>query len=129
MLPHRSACDRGSRPCCADLLSKDYKVGKTTVEVKSKTPSGVTFTPLATSVACLAFCASRNLLVVGSSSGAVQLYSLSARGAASSSVSCHARGAASSCATRARCTRGGAASSCAQTSATWRSKAATRDLE
>jgi len=33
---------------CSDLLSKDYKVGKTTVEVKSKTPSGVTFTPLAT---------------------------------------------------------------------------------
>jgi len=32
----------------SDLLSKDYKVGKTTVEVKSKTPSGVTFTPLAT---------------------------------------------------------------------------------
>ena len=33
---------------CSDLLSKDYKVGKTTVEVKSKTPSGVTFTPTAT---------------------------------------------------------------------------------
>jgi len=33
---------------CNDLLSKDYKVGKTTVEVKSKTPSGVTFTPEAT---------------------------------------------------------------------------------
>lgn len=33
---------------CNDLLTKDYKVGKTTVEVKSKTPSGVTFTPSAT---------------------------------------------------------------------------------
>jgi len=33
---------------CNDLLTKDYKVGKTTVEVKSKTPSGVTFTPTAT---------------------------------------------------------------------------------
>jgi len=33
---------------CSDLLSKDYKVGKTTVEIKSKTPSGVTFTPTAT---------------------------------------------------------------------------------
>jgi len=31
-----------------DLLTKDYKVGKTIVEVKSKTPSGVTFTPTAT---------------------------------------------------------------------------------
>jgi voltage-dependent anion channel protein 2 len=28
-------------------LSKDYKVGKATVEVKSKTPSGITFTPTA----------------------------------------------------------------------------------
>jgi voltage-dependent anion channel protein 2 len=33
---------------CNDLLSKDYKVGKTIVEVKSKTSSGVTFTPTAT---------------------------------------------------------------------------------
>jgi len=33
---------------CNDLLTKDFKVGKTTVEVKSKTPSGVTFTPIAT---------------------------------------------------------------------------------
>jgi len=33
---------------CSDLLSKDYKVGKTTVEVKSNTPSGVTITPTAT---------------------------------------------------------------------------------
>jgi len=33
---------------CSDLLSKDYKVGKTIVEVKSKTPSGVTITPTAT---------------------------------------------------------------------------------
>jgi len=33
---------------CNDLLSKDYKVGKTIVEVKSKTPSGVTITPTAT---------------------------------------------------------------------------------
>jgi voltage-dependent anion channel protein 2 len=33
---------------CNDLLSKDYKVGKNVVEVKSKTPSGVTFTPTAT---------------------------------------------------------------------------------
>lgn len=33
---------------CNDLLTKDFKVGKTTVEVKSKTPSGVTFTPTAT---------------------------------------------------------------------------------
>jgi len=33
---------------CNDLLSKDFKVGKSTVEVKSKTKSGVTFTPLAT---------------------------------------------------------------------------------
>jgi voltage-dependent anion channel protein 2 len=33
---------------CNDLLTKDYKVGKTTIEVKSKTASGVTFTPTAT---------------------------------------------------------------------------------
>ena len=33
---------------CSDLLSKDYKVGKTIVEVESKTPAGVTFTPTAT---------------------------------------------------------------------------------
>merc|ERR1711920_37920 len=33
---------------CSDLLSKDYKVGKNTVEVKTKTANGVTFTPLAT---------------------------------------------------------------------------------
>jgi len=33
---------------CGDLLSKDFKVGKTTVELKSKTASGVTFTPTAT---------------------------------------------------------------------------------
>jgi len=33
---------------CSDLLSKDYKVGKNTVELKSKTPNGVTFTPSAT---------------------------------------------------------------------------------
>ena len=33
---------------CNDLLTKDFKVGKTTVEVKSNTPSGVTLTPLAT---------------------------------------------------------------------------------
>ena len=33
---------------CKDLLGKDYDVGKTTVEVKSKTSSGVTFTPKAT---------------------------------------------------------------------------------
>ena len=32
----------------ADLLSKDYKVGKNTVEVKTKTANGVSFTPLAT---------------------------------------------------------------------------------
>lgn len=32
---------------CNDLLTKDFKVGKTEVEVKSKTPSGVTFTPKA----------------------------------------------------------------------------------
>lgn len=32
---------------CNDLLSKDFKVGKTEVEFKSKTPSGVTFTPKA----------------------------------------------------------------------------------
>lgn len=37
-----------SGKACNDLLTKDYKVGKTTVEVKSKTPSGVTFTPTAT---------------------------------------------------------------------------------
>jgi len=30
---------------CSDLLTKDYKVGKSTVEVKSKTSNGVTFTP------------------------------------------------------------------------------------
>jgi len=30
---------------CSDLLSKDYTVGKNTVEVKSKTSNGVTFTP------------------------------------------------------------------------------------
>mmetsp|Transcript_58999 Transcript_58999/g.97541 ORF Transcript_58999/g.97541 Transcript_58999/m.97541 type:complete len:287 (+) Transcript_58999:60-920(+) len=33
---------------CTDLLSKDYKVGKNTVEIKSKAANGVTFTPLAT---------------------------------------------------------------------------------
>jgi len=33
---------------CNDLLSKDYKVGKSSVEVKSKTSSGVTLTPTAT---------------------------------------------------------------------------------
>lgn len=33
---------------CADLLSKDYKVGKNTVEIKAKTANGVTFTPNAT---------------------------------------------------------------------------------
>ena len=33
---------------CKDLLGKDYDVGKSTVEVKSKTSSGVTFTPKAT---------------------------------------------------------------------------------
>ena len=33
---------------CKDLLGKDYDVGKSTVEVKSKTPAGVTFTPTAT---------------------------------------------------------------------------------
>ena len=33
---------------CNDLLTKDYKVGKTTVEVKSKTPMGITVTPTAT---------------------------------------------------------------------------------
>ena len=33
---------------CSDLLSKDFKVGKTTVEVETKTSSGITFTPLAT---------------------------------------------------------------------------------
>jgi len=33
---------------CSDLLSKDFKTGKTTVELKSETPSGVTFTPTAT---------------------------------------------------------------------------------
>jgi len=39
-----------SLPCrfVSDLLTKDYKVGKTIVEVKSTTPSGVTFTPTAT---------------------------------------------------------------------------------
>jgi voltage-dependent anion channel protein 2 len=33
---------------CSDLLTKDYKVGKNTVEVKTKTSNGVTFTPIAT---------------------------------------------------------------------------------
>jgi len=33
---------------CSDLLSKEYKVGKHTVEVKSKTANGVTFIPLVT---------------------------------------------------------------------------------
>ena len=33
---------------CSDLLTKDYKVGKTIVEVESKTPAGITFTPTAT---------------------------------------------------------------------------------
>jgi voltage-dependent anion channel protein 2 len=33
---------------CSDLLTKDYKVGKNTVELKSKTPNGITFTPTAT---------------------------------------------------------------------------------
>jgi voltage-dependent anion channel protein 2 len=32
---------------CSDLLSKEFDVGKTTVEVKSPTASGVTFTPKA----------------------------------------------------------------------------------
>ena len=39
------------------------------------------FTPLATAVQCLAYCTSRNLIIVGSHSGALQLYSLGARGA------------------------------------------------
>ena len=42
------ACDSRSGKLCNDLLTKDYKVGKTTIEVKSKTASGVTFTPTAT---------------------------------------------------------------------------------
>jgi voltage-dependent anion channel protein 2 len=33
---------------CSDLLSKDYKVGKNTIEVKTKLPSGVTATPTVT---------------------------------------------------------------------------------
>jgi voltage-dependent anion channel protein 2 len=33
---------------CSDLLTKDYKVGKSTVEVKTKTSNGVTFTPSGT---------------------------------------------------------------------------------
>lgn len=33
---------------CSDLLSKDYNVNESTVEVKTKTPTGVTFTPSAT---------------------------------------------------------------------------------
>jgi voltage-dependent anion channel protein 2 len=33
---------------CSDLLSKDFKVGKNTVELKSKTSNGVTFTPSST---------------------------------------------------------------------------------
>lgn len=33
---------------CSDLLTKDYKVGKTTVELKTKTPNGITFTPTGT---------------------------------------------------------------------------------
>jgi len=33
---------------CNDLLTKDYKVGKSTVELKSKTSNGVTFTPTGT---------------------------------------------------------------------------------
>jgi voltage-dependent anion channel protein 2 len=33
---------------CSDLLTKDYKVGKNTVELKSKTPNGITFTPSST---------------------------------------------------------------------------------
>jgi voltage-dependent anion channel protein 2 len=33
---------------CNDLLTKDYTVGKNTVELKSKTPTGITFTPKAT---------------------------------------------------------------------------------
>jgi len=33
---------------CSDLLTKDYTVGKSTVEVKSKTSNGVTFTPKGT---------------------------------------------------------------------------------
>jgi voltage-dependent anion channel protein 2 len=32
---------------CSDLLTKDYKTGKNSVEVKSKTSNGVTFTPTA----------------------------------------------------------------------------------
>jgi voltage-dependent anion channel protein 2 len=33
---------------CSDLLTKDYKTGKNTVELKTKTPNGITFTPSAT---------------------------------------------------------------------------------
>lgn len=33
---------------CSDLLTKDYKVGKSTVELKTKTPNGITFTPTGT---------------------------------------------------------------------------------
>ncbi|EOD21373.1 hypothetical protein EMIHUDRAFT_444491 [Emiliania huxleyi CCMP1516] len=32
---------------CSDLLSKDYKTGSNSVEVKSKVPNGITFTPKA----------------------------------------------------------------------------------
>ena len=39
------------------------------------------FTPLATAVQCLAYCESKRLVLVGSRSGAIQLYSLGQRGA------------------------------------------------
>ena len=39
------------------------------------------FTPLSSGVQCLSYCTSRNLVLVGSQSGAVQCYSIGARGA------------------------------------------------
>lgn len=43
-----ACCSACSGKVAKDLLSKDYDVGKTKVEVKMKTSNGVTFTPIAT---------------------------------------------------------------------------------
>jgi voltage-dependent anion channel protein 2 len=48
--PHRLPCAAARAPLLAssaDLLGKDYDVGKTKVEVKMKSANGITFTPIA----------------------------------------------------------------------------------
>ena len=45
-----TCCSACSGKVAKDLLSKDYDVGKTKVEVKMKTSNGVTFTPIVTAI-------------------------------------------------------------------------------